>query len=51
MPQPIVFDEVDRGLLEQEEVRGSVDSGIGRGDDGGRQAARPVAARAAAENG
>lgn len=51
MPQPIVFDEVGRGLLEQEEVRGPVDVGGGGGDAGGRQAARPLAARAAAENG
>ena len=48
MPQPIVFHEIDGGLLEQEEVRGPDGGG---GDDGGGQAARPVAARAAAENG
>ena len=51
MPQPVVFDEVDGGLLEQEEVRGPVNVDVGGGDDGGRPATRPVVARAAAENG
>ena len=52
MPQPGVVHEVDRGLLEQEEVRGPFDVYNGCDDDGGgREAARPLVARKAAENG
>ena len=52
MPQPGVVHEVDRGLLEQEEVRGPFDVDNGCDDDGGgREAARPLVARKAAENG